>query len=63
MISCFALAIVAIIFLRQIMDFVNKKRDRANGQVSAPENGMVGQVSDLMLDETDWENQAMRYQL
>lgn len=62
MIACFVLNIVIIITMRQIMAWWNKKRDQELG----PTNVLNAESAEdvlVELDETDWENKAIRYSL
>ncbi|RMD41179.1 hypothetical protein DV735_g3944, partial [Chaetothyriales sp. CBS 134920] len=65
MVACFAMNIVIIISIRQIMAYVNHKRDREYGRIGSSFSAEAGgEELDLEeLDETDWQNKAIRYSL
>lgn len=62
MIACFVLNIVIIITMRQIMAWWNKKRDQELGFTNVL-NAESAEDILVELDETDWENKAIRYSL
>lgn len=62
MIACFVLNIVIIITMRQIMAWWNKKRDQELGFTNVLNAESAEDVL-VELDETDWENKAIRYSL
>ena len=64
MIACFVLNIAIILTMRQLMAWWNRKRDNEMGH----ENIIVGEAAEnsfeqLELDETDWQNNSIRYSL
>lgn len=60
MIACFVLNVVIIISMRQIMARWNTKREQSTGNVAEASEDALAM---LALDETDWENKAIRYSL
>ncbi|EKD15036.1 uncharacterized protein L3040_003764 [Drepanopeziza brunnea f. sp. 'multigermtubi'] len=67
MVACFVLNPVLVMVLRQVMDFTNKKRDReaAGTDTLSRENvaETEGALAQIELDETDWQNKRIRYEL
>ncbi|KAL2417683.1 putative transporter [Exophiala dermatitidis] len=62
MIACFVLNIAIVLAIRQIMAWWNKKRDREMGSANILNAESAEDVL-VALDETDWENKAIRYSL
>jgi hypothetical protein len=63
-----AIAFVALLVLRQLMDFQNRYRDRQQNVKIDPESESSGvtetaEAVALDADETDWENRSFRYYL
>ncbi len=65
MITCFVLNVFVMVGLRQTMDYANRKRDREQGTRAHQLEAEIveGNVAELQIDETDWENKEMRYEL
>ncbi|KAL3457758.1 major facilitator superfamily domain-containing protein [Aspergillus heterothallicus] len=61
-----AIALVAILALRQLLQFQNQRRDRQQGVAIDPESREVMETEEVVVldkDETDWENRSFRYYL
>jgi hypothetical protein len=61
-----AIALVAILALRQMMQFQNQHRDRQQGVKIDPESREAIESEEIVAldkDETDWENVSFRYYL
>jgi hypothetical protein len=63
MVACYVLNIVIVISMRQIMARWNRQRNQQHGAEAVPNGHILEHAGQADLDETDWENQEIRYSL
>ncbi|KAF5573951.1 DAL5-Allantoate ureidosuccinate permease [Fusarium pseudoanthophilum] len=63
MVACYVLNIVIVASMRQIMARWNKQRNQQHGAEAVSNGHILEHAGQADLDETDWENQEIRYSL